>query len=507
MKNIKITIIILALTTMATGESVAQKYQWTKMVTADNHAVDPKQKLFEGNDGDFYVAMRFFSTIRIGTPPKKKKEKIPSLSAGSKYAFFFGKFNAQGNPVWNKMFKTGAGGTQWSTLMTAISDAVVDSQGNIYMTGKYEKSIDFGNDVTLKSKGLNDMFVVKLDSDGNAVWAKTAGGISTKNLEPGGHKVALDADENLIVLGQVSGWGDKTKATDKSGTAFFDGENLNVSIVGASILVKIAPDGTTQWIKQSTGMPTLDQLDMDDAGNIYMAGKVMYLGGWEDVSIDSNGLNDMVMVKLDKNGALVWYKQFGYGNKPMKAGDTDTDGILGLAVTPAGEITIAGNIKSGGKINGKKITGKGFNDMVQFIAGFSTDGDITTVNTFAPDKTGILIMGSYKSDSEGRLLTFASSLKPFGYGNTKIKDNGVYRFANSGDMEQVVKITGSELQGYIIIPWDYLTINESDVMTIGTLTTPANIGASGAMVKYWEKTYKIPKGNPETGVVYSFYSK
>jgi len=113
------------------------------------------------------------------------------------------------------------------------------------------------------------MFIVKLDSEGKVVWAKGAGGISTKNLGPGGYKVALDVQENLIVLGKVSGWGDKTKADDKNGIAFLDGEKLEVSVMGACILVKISPDGTTEWIKQSTGLPTLTQLAQDGDGNIY----------------------------------------------------------------------------------------------------------------------------------------------------------------------------------------------------------------------------------------------
>jgi hypothetical protein len=34
----------------------------------------------------------------------------------------------------------------------------------------------------------------------------------------------------------------------------------------------------------------------------------------------------------------------------------------------------------------------------------------------------------------------------------------------------------------------------------------AATGNSG-MKKYWDKTYKISKGNPETGIVHSLYSE
>jgi hypothetical protein len=509
MKNIKTLISISICIMLFLGESFAQNYNWTKVITADDQRVDSNQKIFEGNNSSYYVAMRFFGSIAMGTPPKKKKEKLPTISSGKNYGLYFAKYNSDGTEIWNKVFETGGGGTQWSTLMTAITDAVEDSQGNIYITGRYEKGIDFGNGVELKSKGLNDMFIVRLTSEGTAAWAKSAGGISTKNWEPGGYKVSVDADNNVIVMGKVAGWGDKTKATDKSGTAFFDGEKLDVSIMGAVVVAKIAQDGTTNWVKLSTGMPTFTQMDLDADGNIYMGGNVMHLGGWEDVSITSNGLNDMAMMKMDKNGKMQWYKQFGYGSKPLKAGDTDTDVITGLAVSPTGDITISGIIKSGGKLDGKKVTGKGFNDMVTIIAGFDTDGNVGNINTFTPGKSGMVMIGNFKSDNQGGLLTNITDTKS-GYGSAKIKAPGVYRFSNSGDMESVMKISGRELKGYAIIARDFIPCKNNKIMTLGNLYTLSGLAAatgSSGMKKYWDKTYKIPKGNAETGIVYSLYSE
>jgi len=82
MKNITLTIATALCTVLFLGEGMAQRYQWTKMITADNHAVDPNHKIFEGSDG-FYVGVRFFGSIGLGQPPKKKKEKLPTLNAGS----------------------------------------------------------------------------------------------------------------------------------------------------------------------------------------------------------------------------------------------------------------------------------------------------------------------------------------------------------------------------------------------------------------------------------------
>ena len=54
----------------------------------------------------------------------------------------------------------------------------VDSSGNSYITGYFEGTVDFGGgDVT--SAGNPDIFVLKLDSSGVSQWANTYGGTST----------------------------------------------------------------------------------------------------------------------------------------------------------------------------------------------------------------------------------------------------------------------------------------------------------------------------------------
>ena len=39
----------------------------------------------------------------------------------------------------------------------------VDKEGNIYITGSFEDSVSFGDDITLESNGRSDAIVAKLD--------------------------------------------------------------------------------------------------------------------------------------------------------------------------------------------------------------------------------------------------------------------------------------------------------------------------------------------------------
>ena len=56
----------------------------------------------------------------------------------------------------------------------------VDDNGNIYTLGRFKEDIDFdpsANQFLINSNGNQDIFVQKLDSNGNLVWAKNYGGV------------------------------------------------------------------------------------------------------------------------------------------------------------------------------------------------------------------------------------------------------------------------------------------------------------------------------------------
>ncbi|MDQ3109405.1 MAG: hypothetical protein M3R17_05880 [Bacteroidota bacterium] len=74
----------------------------------------------------------------------------------------------------------------WSWAETAVGnnheagiDICTDASGNTYVGGVFTAaSVQFGN-ITLyntQMSGAQDIFVVKYDSSGNVLWAKSAGG-------------------------------------------------------------------------------------------------------------------------------------------------------------------------------------------------------------------------------------------------------------------------------------------------------------------------------------------
>ncbi|MBT6372369.1 MAG: hypothetical protein HOJ86_06840, partial [Acidimicrobiaceae bacterium] len=80
----------------------------------------------------------------------------------------------------------------------------VDSSGNVYTTGYFNGTVDFdpgAGTANLTSNGYKDVFVSKLDSSGNYVWAKNFGGTGNDM----GYSVAVDSSGNVYTTGYFTG--------------------------------------------------------------------------------------------------------------------------------------------------------------------------------------------------------------------------------------------------------------------------------------------------------------
>src|SRR5258706_11830610 len=105
---------------------------------------------------------------------------------------FITKFDSSGNLVWAK--------SMGGTADDASNAIAVDASGNIYTTGYFEGTADFDPSAgifNLTNVGGDDIFVSKLDSNGNFVWAKSMGGTSAE----AGRGIGLDTNGNVYTTG------------------------------------------------------------------------------------------------------------------------------------------------------------------------------------------------------------------------------------------------------------------------------------------------------------------
>ena len=271
-----------------------------------------------------------------------------SLLNGSSNGMFVVKYDINGNAIWAK----GASGVN-STSGYGVS---ADSYGNIYVAGGYNDSVTFGA-TTLVSAGGQDAFLNKYDSNGNLVWAKSEGGTSgdvgaSVRVDNGSNIImvgyftgssitfgsftltnagqediyVVKYDSSGTVLWAKSGNGNGDEyvqqvSTDFNGDVFVGGSfNSSSLLFGSSVLhsiggldafiVKYNSSGNVIWAK-SGGGNTNDygfSVSADSSGNSYIS------GGFTDPSIlfDSYTITapafttqPMFIVKFDSSGSIL----------------------------------------------------------------------------------------------------------------------------------------------------------------------------------------------------------
>jgi len=240
---------------------------------------------------------------------------------------FIQKLDAEGNLMWVKKM----GGIGRDVGYSIVSDA----GGNVYTTGSFNDTVDFDPGIevlNLISSYSDDVFIQKLDNDGNLLWVKQIGGIYNQF----GFSITTDAEENVYITGSFLG------------TCDFDPgpETLLMTSFGAAdiFVEKLDSDGNLLWVKQlgGDGIDQAFSIAVDNAGNVISTGYFFGIADFdpsptEAMNLISSGQHDVFINSLDPNGNLLWARQIG--------GDS---GNRGLSVTT----DISGNVYVSGDFRG-----------------------------------------------------------------------------------------------------------------------------------------------------------
>ncbi|WP_276681865.1 T9SS type A sorting domain-containing protein [Empedobacter brevis] len=217
-----------------------------------------------------------------------------------------------GTIEWIKQF--GGGGDE------VIIDTAIDDAGNYYVTGymtgggSSAMDADPGPGVYLlpipSALSNRDIFIVKLDANGNFLWAKqmsTPSGAGNEEI----CSIKLDSNGNIYLAGFFI-------------TVDFDPSPLQQLYVASgnadAFIVKLTSDGDFIWVKtfgSDTGkISGIKSMDIDESDNIYVAGRFQ---GSIDLDPDlvntdiktSNGGYDTYLAKYTSEGNYVWGKTYG----------------------------------------------------------------------------------------------------------------------------------------------------------------------------------------------------
>lgn len=225
-----------------------------------------------------------------------------NLTSNGGSDIFIQKLDANGNLIWVKQI----GGIAFDSGQSIA----LDNDDNIYITGYFSDTVDFdpnADTLNLMFNGWSDSFILKLDIDGNLIWAKKMGG---PNIDRG-ISIVLDAFNNVYTTGIFRD------------TVDFD-PNIGITNLTANIsdtyIQKLDTDGNLIWVKQITGNQLNSYnsgfgITIDNNNNVYITGSFKETSDFDpgigSTYLTSNGHNDSFILKLDENGNYIWVKQIG----------------------------------------------------------------------------------------------------------------------------------------------------------------------------------------------------
>jgi hypothetical protein len=205
------------------------------------------------------------------------------------------------------------------------ASVATDASGNVYATGYFTSSTDiFGNDTLTNVGGQQNLFLVKYDSIGNVLWARTG---TTATV---GADVATDALGNVYVTGFFF----SSMAVFGTDTLF----NAGGTGTGNFFLVKYNSVGNVVWAKAGSCVSDVrgSRISVDLQGNIYATGFLLAPATFGTLTLSNTGI---FVVKYNSSGTALWVK----GESVSNTGGSFIS--YGIATDHIGNVYITGSFR------------------------------------------------------------------------------------------------------------------------------------------------------------------
>ena len=281
-------------------------------------------KAFGGNDIDwgYSIDLDNAGNVYVGGYFQNTVDFDPGVGVFNMTSFgnrdnFICKLDGSGNFIWAKQI----GGTSLDELYSIN----VDVFGNVLATGIFEGTTDFdpsSSVYSLTSFGSIDIFVVKLNSAGNFIWAKQFGSTEAD----WGISITSDQLGDVSITGYFRGTSDFDP-----GIGVFNLTAPGVpGVTGDDVFIsKLNSAGNFMWAKQigAVGNDRGWSITTDINNNIYSTGHFLNTVDFDPSSSVFNltaagSDHDLYINKFDASGSFIWARRIG-----------STDYEIGLSIT------------------------------------------------------------------------------------------------------------------------------------------------------------------------------
>lgn len=370
------------------------KHEWAKQLGPAHNGLGEPKSIVADKDGNIYVTGVFSGTNDFDPGPQ-----VLNLTAVGGSDIFILKLNPFGNLIWVKQLS----GTVQDDIANSIS---LDPAGNIFVSGYFYGTIDFdpgpGTFNLASSNTFSNAFILKLNADGDFLWAKQIAG----NSFNGSFSITTSGTD-ILLAGVFSEMVD----FDPGASVF----NLISVSVADNFILKLNNQGEFIWVKQIGGSsaPSPRSIKTDKDSNVICAG---YFIGTIDFDPGA-GINELssdidysgFILKLNPNGNFIWAKNF--------AGDGNVY-IRGTAVSKSGKIFTTGTFENTADFNpGTESYNLTTQSETGFIAALDDDGSFQWAKS-SPDKLSCVSV-----DTTGNVCA----------GGQALAGHAITKWSNAGD--------------------------------------------------------------------------
>ncbi len=296
-----------------------------------------------------------------------------------------------------------------------ILDTIIFGTDTIFQYLQVFDTLVIGNESFIVD--TNNVFVAKISSIGTLEWVRIFE--HTRNIRIS--SIWADGDKDINVLGYY-----------QYEDLIINNDTLPIDTFGYSqkrnvILLKIKSDGTLKWVKKYFDDVVTTNLILDTEGNIIATGYFYQTTYYEQDTITSNGVQDILIFKVDSLGNYLW---------GLNAGNNATNQRCNLITNSNNEIFLSGDI------------GLSYNTIINK---YSPDGGL--LYELEPEPGLNVHGGDLVYDNSGSLIHTGI------YQGTFIMSNDTLTPATSGDWDQyILKFKGQTEVNDIVDCSDEITL-------------------------------------------------
>ena len=434
---------LAALQHVSAGALWAAKPQFDWVSGGGSPVSDKTRAIAVDASGNTYLAGEISGPAEFGTH---------SVGSAGKMDVFVAKLSATGEFVWAKSF----GGSETDRAYGVVPDA----EGDVYVVGHFQSADMKFNGVLQANNGDYDLFVLKLNSAGDLLWGKTAGGAGYDYA----HAVALDSKGDVVVSGAVVG------------EARFGATGVNAGSKERPVFVaKYSAQGDLKWAKCSSGVSGSGHgIGVDARDQIYVGGSFSGQGKFDSVAMHAEKGSCGFVLKLAADGTAASAAAFP-GIAPT---------IHEIAVDREGRVWIAGMYKQSMQIGTHSLTSSSATNSDGFCASLDRDLKVRWVHALhgegvdyclgvATDGNG---RGFFTGEFTGDALLSDATLHSAG-----ATDIFVAAFDSEGRLEWVERCGSEKGDNAYTMAW-----HQSGFLVLG--------GACAAPAQFGSKVMGSPRG-------------